>query len=249
MGFLNPQFAMPVVTAMPPANASVAVRVTHLGELCTMVLTLFAAYATAYNTFVVQLAQGGPAPANVPLPQARPQKMKLPVEFTGKDSAAAQHFLKQCNNYINQQHMNDDEERVRWTLQLMEGDAAQWRDEILSGFDQAIPPQYCTDWDDFQAEFQLRWEDPYEANKATIKLMGRTLNQTTSVKKYNNLFNGYLDLLPYDGANGMVLDAYKRGLKYEVLNGAMAQQTPQMTFAEIQRLMVQVDETQQRFKN
>ena len=250
MGFLNPQYAMPVLAAMCPANASVAVHIIRLGELRTLVLTLFAGYATAYNAFVVQLAQGGqPAPANVPLPQARPQKMKLPTEFTGKDAAAARHFLKQCNNYINQQHMNDDEERVRWTLQLMEGDAAQWRDEILSGFDMRNVPTYCIDWDDFQAEFRLRWEDPYEANKATIKLMGGTLNQTTSVKKYNDLFNGYLDLSPYDGANGMVLDAYERGLKYEVLNGAMAQRTPNMTFAEIQCLMVQVDETQQCYKN
>ena len=145
--------------------------------------------------------------------------------------------------------MNDNKERIHWTLQLMEGEAAQWRDEILSGFDAVNVPLYCIDWDQFQAEFRLRWEDPYKANKATIKLMGGTLNQTTSVKKYNDLFNGYLDLSPYDGANGMVLDAYERGLKYEVLNGAMAQRTPQMTFAEIQRLMVQVDETQQCFKN
>ena len=145
--------------------------------------------------------------------------------------------------------MNDDEERVRWTLQLMEGDAAQWRDKILSGFDAAAPPAYCIDWDQFQAEFRLRWEDPYEANKVMIKLMGGTLNQTTLVKKYNDLFNGYLDLSPYDGANGMVLDAYERGLKYKVLNGAMAQQNPNMTFAEIQCLMVQVDEMQQHFKN
>ena len=249
MGFLNPQFAMPVIPVMPPGNASAAVQVACLGELRTMVLTLFATYATAYNAFVVQLAQGGPALANIPLPQARPQKMKLPAEFTGKDSASARHFLKQCNNYINQQHMNDNEERVHWTLQLMEGDAAQWRDEILSGFDEAVPPGYCTDWDDFQAAFRLCWEDPYEANKAMIKLMGGMLNQTTLVKKYNDLFNGYLDLSPYNGANGMVLDTYERGLKYKVLNGAMAQRTPLMTFAEIQRLMVQVDETQQRFKN
>ena len=249
MGFLNLQFVMPAVPAMPPANASQGVQVTRLGELRTMVLTLFAGYATAYNTFVLRLAQGRAALANIPLPQPTPQKMKLPAEFTGKDAAMAQHFLKQCNNYINQQHMNDDEERICWTLQLMEGDAAQWRDEMLSGFDAVNIPLYCIDWDQFQAEFRLCWEDPYKANKATIKLMGGTLNQTTSVKKYNDLFNGYLDLSPYDGANGMVLDAYERGLKYEVLNGAMAQHTPNMTFAEIQCLMVQVDEMQQHFKN
>ena len=249
MGFLNPQFAMPAVPIMPPANAGAAVRVVRLAELRTLVLTLFAGYATAYNTFVLRLAQGGAAPANIPLPQPRPQEMKLPAEFMGKDAASARHFLKQCNNYINQQHMNDDEERVHWTLQLMEGDATQWRDKILSRFDAANLPLYCIDWDQFQAEFRLRWEDPYEANKATIKLMGGTLNQTTSVKKYNDLFNGYLDLSPYDGANGMVLDSYERGLKYEVLNGAMAQRTPNMTFAEIQHLMIQVDETQQRYKN
>ena len=38
---------------MPPANASQGVRVTRLGELRTMVLTLFAAYATLYNTFIL----------------------------------------------------------------------------------------------------------------------------------------------------------------------------------------------------
>ena len=54
-----------------------------------MVLTLFAGYAMAYNTFVLRLAQGAAAPANIPLPQPRPQKMKLPAEFTGKDAAAA----------------------------------------------------------------------------------------------------------------------------------------------------------------
>ena len=179
---------------------------------------------------------GGPQPANIPLPQAQPQKMKLLTEFTGKDSAMARHFLKQCNNYMNQQQMQDDEEKVQWALQLMEGEAAQWRDEMLSGFEDLVPLGYCTDWDDFQWEFRLRWEDPYKANKATIKLMSSTLNQTTLVKKYNNLFNGYLDLSPYDGMNGMVRDAYKRGLKYDVLNGAMAQRAanPNMTFADIQ---------------
>ena len=191
----------------------------------------------------------GPQPANIPLPQVRPQKMKLPVEFTRKDLAMARHFLKQCNNYMNQQQMHNNEEKVQWALQLMEGEAAQWRDEMLNGFDEAVLPPHCTDWDDFQAVFRLRWEDPYEANKATIKLMGGTLNQTTLVKKYNDWFNGYLDLSPYNGMNGMVLDAYERGLKYEVLNGAMAQRAvnPDMTFAEIQQLMVQVDETQQQF--
>ena len=191
----------------------------------------------------------GPQPANIPLLQAQPQKMKLPAEFTGKDLVMAWHFLKQCNNYMNQQQMNDDEEKVWWALQLMEGEAAQWRDEMLNGFDEAVLPLHCTDWDDFQAAFRLHWEDPYKAKKATIKLMGGMLNQTTSVKKYNDWFNSYLDLSPYDGTNGMVLDAYKRGLKYEVLNGAMAQRAvnPNMTFAEIQQLMVQVDETQQQF--
>ena len=214
------------------------------------VVQVFGAYAMAFNNFTRQMAQvAGPQPANIPLPQARPQKMKLPAEFTGKDSAMARHFLKQCNNYMNQQQMQDDEEKVWWALQLMEGEAAQWRDEMLNGFDEAIVPPHCTDWDDFQAAFRLRWEDPYEANKATIKLMGGTLIQTTLVKKYNDLFNGYLDLSPYDGTNGMVLDAYERGLKYEVLNGAMAQRAanPNMGFTAIQQLMVQVDETQQRF--
>ena len=151
---------------------------------------------------------------------------------------------------MNQQQMQDDEEKVRWALQLMEGEAAQWRDKMLNGFEELIPPAHCMDWDDFQCEFRACWEDPYKANKATIKLMGGTLNQMTLVKKYNNLFNGYLDLSPYDGSNGMVLDAYERGLKYEVLNGAMAQRAanPQMLFAEIQRLMVQIDETQQWFR-
>ena len=39
---------------------------------------------------------------------------------------------------------------------------------MLNGFDDVVQPGYCTDWDDFQREFKTCWEDPYEANKATI---------------------------------------------------------------------------------
>ena len=249
LGFIAPQYVMPALPTMYPVNTSIPVRTACIREMQHSVTRTFTDYAVEYNNFAQQIAQAvGPQPTNIPLPQVRPQKMKLLAEFTRKDSAMAQHFLKQCNNYMNQQQMQDDKEKVRWALQLMEGEAAQWRDEMLNGFDELVQLLYCTDWDEFQQEYRLCWEDPYEANKATIKLMSGTLNQTTSVKKYNNLFNGYMDLSPYDGTNGMVLDAYKRGLKYDVLNGAMAQCTPNMTFVEIQRLMVQVDETQQQYR-
>ena len=81
--------------------------------------------------------------------------------------------------------------------------------------------------------------------------MTGAIKQTTSVKKYNNAFNEAMNLTPYNGQNGMIIDAYENGLKAAVLNGAMAQRAanPLMTFTELQRLMVCVDKTLMRNQN
>ena len=98
---------------MYPANMSIPVRNARIREMVDSVTRVFADYAVEYNNFTQQIAAAvAPQPANIPLPQAQPQKMKLLAEFTRKDSAMARHFLKQCNNYMNQQQMQDDKEKV-----------------------------------------------------------------------------------------------------------------------------------------
>ena len=251
MGFLNPNYALPGVINQLAINADQATRVARLQALEAQVAAIYTAYATGYGRIAAALAAAPAAPAPAPAPAAVRTKMKLPEAFTGKNAATARHFMNQCSNYITQQRILDDEDRIRWTLQLMEGEASPWRDEVLAGFDEINPPGYCTDWVDFVDHFRARWDDPYEGNKASLRIMTGAIKQTTSVKKYNDMFNEAMNLTPYDGQNGMIIDAYENGLKAAVLNGAMAQRAanPQMTFTELQRLMVRVDETLMRNQN
>jgi hypothetical protein len=130
---------------------------------------------------------------------------------------------------------------------MVEG-AATWRDETLSGFDTPQLPTHLATWANFQTHFKSRWDDPYEANKSLMKIMSGTIQQTTSVKKYNDVFNEALGLTTEDDTNRMVLAAYKNGLKLAILNSAGLDQQANlaMTFAELQQLMVQIDKTLQQ---
>jgi hypothetical protein len=255
---VTPQLAVFVPHFVPPpqmAAMDTAPAVPHvqddlndqMEDLRLNVTAVFMPYAAGYAAFAAALAQGN-LPQVPPL-AAAPQrpKMKLPENFTGKGLAAARHFPKECNNYIRNQQITSEEERITWALQLMVEGAATWRDETLSGFDDPQLPAHLATWADFQTHFKGRWNDPYEANKSLVKIMSGTIQQTTSVKKYNDVFNEALDLTTENGTNGMVLAAYENGLKPAVLNSAGPDRraNPAMTFAELQQLIVQIDETLQ----
>ena len=166
MGFLNPNYALPGVINQLAVNANQAMQVARLQALEAQVMAIYMAYATGYGRVAAGLAAALAAPLPAPAPART--KMKLLEPFTGKNTAVTQHFMNQCSNYIQQQQINDDEDWIHWMLQLMEGEAAPWRDEILVGFNEINPPRYCLDWVNFINHFRAQWDNPYEGNKASL---------------------------------------------------------------------------------
>jgi len=138
--------------------------------------------------------------------------------------------------------------QIRWTLQLLEGEAAQWRDEQLEKLDCGFPPNYLTYWADFLIEFCWCWMDPHEGEKALDRLQKGEIQQITLVKKYNDQFNDALSLTGLTGANAAIAQAYVSGLKGLVWAYAFAplHANPNTTFQECQALMVDVDEELQQ---
>jgi hypothetical protein len=247
--FLNPNHGfnqrVPLPSVVASTNDELILKVTQLRDHVNALFPIYGlAYMTAAQQFVAAAAAPVPAPPPA-APVARPPKTKLPSEFLGKSAASARHFVQQCCNYIQITPFPDPETEVRWVLQLCEGDTAQWRDELLSHYDDLLVPQYLLDFDDFVRHFKARWTDPHESEKAMDRIMNHTIRQKTSVKKYNDEFNEALTLANMTGADRAMLRAYETGLKTQVRNAAVVAilQTPNMTFFERQALMVRLDET------
>ena len=243
---LNPNYGKaPPLPNNPADNADAAARITHLQELRQVATALFPIYAAAYAQFAVALAAGNPPPTPPPAPVPRPPKTKLPNVFTGKSSTAARQFLRQCTNYAVISPFADPEQQIRWVLQLLKGEAAPWRDQQLNMLKANPPPAHLLTWDAFCDEFEARWTDPHEAEKALDMIMNGTIQQRTSVKIYNDQSNAALRLTSMTGANVVVTRAYKMGLKPAVRIAAIAPllADPNMTFHKKQALMVHIDET------
>jgi len=239
--------------ALPPVNVHNSTQpnqVQRLGELHDINITLFPIYAQAYAQVAAAIMGGAAAPQVNPAQppaQPRPPKVKLPEGFNGKSAAKAQHFIRECENYAQITPFIDAVTQIRWALQMLEGDTAHWRDEMLDGYDvvaPAAPPPHLIDWDDFMMVFEARWMDPHEADKALDKIMRGLIIQKTSVKIYNNQFNEAMGLAGLTGANTAIDHAYVIGLKGPVHQAAIAPQmaAPNMTFTKKQALMVRIDE-------
>jgi len=93
-------------------------------------------------------------------------KTQLPDRYNGKSPALGHQFVHQCNNYAALHPFLDEESQIRWTLQMMEGEVAQWRDEQLEELDLGFPPNYLVYWAAFLIEFRRHWMDPHEGEKA-----------------------------------------------------------------------------------
>jgi len=147
---------------------------THLpclNELMDYTCNLFAVYATAYGQFTQALA-GIPPPTLPALPAAvhHVPKTQLPDWYNGKSPALGCQFIRQCNNYATLHPFPDEGMQIRWTLQLLEGEAAQWRDEQLEELDLGFPLNHLAYWVDFLIEFRQCWMDPHEGEKALDRL-------------------------------------------------------------------------------
>ena len=175
--------------------------------------------------------------------------MKSPETFTGKTTTEAQHFIRQCQNYLAVQNMLDAETEIRWALALMIGDAAQWQDEKLDELAPGAPAApHMNDWPDFVAHFNEQWTDPHEEEKQLDRIMQGKITQCTSVKIYNDLFNEALGMTTLTRADAAILRAYTTGLKPMVRNLAITplRADPHMTFRNRQVLMVDIDESLQQ---
>ena len=130
-------------------------------------------------------------------------------------------------------------------LQLMDGEATQWRDEMQDDFNQNPAMAHLNSVDDFIDEFKAQWMDPHEDKKALDQIMTGKITQTTSVKRYNDAFNNTLRLTNKDPANAFVVWAYEAGLKPGVANTAITPllANPCMTLHEKQAMMVWIDES------
>jgi len=244
--FLNPNHGYAgVLPANTAHNAGAPIKVARLAEFRTYMHGLFPIYALAYTTAAAALVAGAAPPAPAPAPRVRPPKTQLPTEFNGKSPTAARHFIQQCVNYIAITPFPDPETEIRWALQLLTGDAAPWRDEMLSGY-QAVPvPANLNDWDDFVTAFRAWFMDPHEADKAMDRLMSHSVTQKTSVKVYNDLFNETLVLANQTGANALIRRAYETGLKDPVRIAMVPLMllNPNMTLHEHQQNAIRVDES------
>jgi len=248
--FLNPihGFVVPLPAA-PAVNLDQDERILYLATLRQYVGGLYPIYAAAYvaaaNALIGAVAPPPPPP---PAPVVRPPKTQLPNQFHGKSPALARHFLQQCVNYIAIAPFPDHPTEIRWALQLLDGEAAPWRDAQLAKYQLAAVPANLLDWDLFVDLFNARWTDPHEAEKALDRIMNNTIKQKTSVKVYNDLFNEAMVLANVADTNAMLLRAYETGLKPAVRNAAVGplMYIPNPTFEQRQAMMVRLDETLQQ---
>ena len=250
--FLNPihGFVLPLPAA-PAVNLDQDERILYLATLRQYVGGLYPIYAAAYVAAANALIGAAAPPPPPPLPPAavaRPPKTQLPNQFHGKSPALARHFIQQCVNYIAIAPFPDPETEIRWALQLLDGDAAPWRDAQLAKYNLAAVPANLLDWDLFVDLFNTRWTDPHEAEKALDRIMNHTIKQKTSVKIYNDLFNEAMVLANVADTNAMLLRAYETGLKPAVRNAAVGplMYIPNPTFEQRQSMMVRLDETLQQ---
>ena len=140
-----------------------------------------------YSTPTMDLLQ--PFLTTPPQRPIRPPKTKLPEVPLGKSPAAARHFIRQCTNYTSIWPFADPGQQIRWALQLLDGEAAPWRDKQLDLLDQV---QELTGSSRRLGPFCRRVRcsvDRHEAEKALDKLMQGKITQTTSVTRYNDMFN------------------------------------------------------------
>jgi len=141
---------------------------------------------TALLNMVNQLLGQQLAAPVIPPPPAQPRyKAALPTKYTGVITES-RGFLNKCENYFVLNPMND-EQRIRFALQLMEGDADHWASTALNAFQQAQPPNWTLNWVLFKAHFNQRFADAQEQERAHQLLLNGKLFQTTSVRKFADL--------------------------------------------------------------
>jgi hypothetical protein len=170
-------------------------------------------------------------------------KMALPKEYTG-NPREAKRFLRNCKNYFTLNTMNA-QQRVLFTLQLIEGDAAHWKNTALNELDQNPPPLWHNNWELFQGEFRSHFADPSEREKALEKLIHGKVTQVVSVKRFLD------DVVQTCQEAGWTTEAQwkdvaRMGLKKEV--ATMIAGAYPATWIDFRNRLIEVDKEIQRLK-
>jgi hypothetical protein len=170
-------------------------------------------------------------------------KMALPKEYTG-NPREAKRFLHNCENYFTLNTMNA-QQRVLFTLQLIKGDAAHWKNTALNKLDQNPPPLWHNDWELFKGEFRSRFADPGEREKALEKLIHGKVTQVVSVKRFLD------DVVQTCQEAGWTTEAQwkdvaRMGLKKEV--ATMIARAYPATWIDFRNRLIEVDKEIQHLK-
>lgn len=156
------------------------------------------------------------AMAAPPSPPASPIQSEVPYppKYTG-NPRRAQSFLMACEKYFALFTPTTVEYRIRFVLQIMKGGAEQWKLIKLCELENANPPAWSTTWELFKAEFNLRFEDRQERERALDKLLNGKVVQTTSARNFIDLV---VDTCQKAGWNDQVVwySVARHGLKREV---------------------------------
>ena len=193
--------------------------------------------AQVNNLVAAQMAPVAP-PAAPLLPRI---KTSLPDKFTG-DIKLTRHFLNQCDNYFTLNYMTH-EQKVRFALQLVTGEAEYWQRTTLDQLQALVPPAWSTDWNLFKAEFILRFEDRQERRRAAHNLMNNKVVQISTARKF---VDHVRDTCLKAGwtTEEQWMEAARNGLKEEVaaaLDGRVLN-----TWATFIEAVIETDEAQQR---
>ena len=110
-----------------------------------------------------------PPPPTLP---PRPARIKAatPEKFDGTP-AKAKGFISHCENYFILSPMSD-KQQIRFALGLMEGNAEIWTRRQLQLLRRVPQPAHFATWTDFVNEFNTRFVDAQEQEKA-FALLGK----------------------------------------------------------------------------
>ncbi len=118
-------------------------------------------------------AQAGPPPR---------VKTALPAKYD-RSTTLARRFLSECENYFILNPMAADQQ-VRFALQLLEGEAGQWKETQLDTLQLVPLPPWANNWRLFKDEFNERFEDREAQSRARHLLLTGKIVQTTTVRKF-----------------------------------------------------------------
>ena len=165
------------------------------------------------------------------------------LDGTSSLTAISSH-LDQCENYFAFQNLTD-EQQIRFTLQLMEGDAESWMRQQMQLMRRIARPPHIATWGAFVQEFSTRFVDAQERANAAASLYSGKIVQTTSARLFIDKIQDLAEKAGINDDNAR-MDLIRLGLKEEVLR-ATALYTP-AGLADYIATVVTADENLQRIK-